>query len=86
MEPLLVDVLASDDNPALKIEREENILLLRHALEGLKLEDRVAVLSRFAYGLSYKQMSEALQIPLGTAGCRIHRSIKTLRARFRKAG
>lgn len=52
---------------------------LRHALEQLSESDREIVTLRHHGGLSFKQMSELLDEPLGTLLARHHRALKKLK-------
>jgi DNA-directed RNA polymerase specialized sigma24 family protein len=50
------------------------------------MQDREILLLRFVDGLDYKEISAALQIPVGTAKWRVFNSKIKLAAELRKAG
>jgi RNA polymerase sigma-70 factor, ECF subfamily len=52
---------------------------LQRALAGLSEAEREVVTLRFFSDLSFKEIAEALKIPLGTALARAHRGLKHLR-------
>jgi RNA polymerase sigma-70 factor (ECF subfamily) len=52
---------------------------LAAALAGLTEEHREALLLRFVDGLSLREISEALDIPLGTVKSRLHNALAVLR-------
>jgi RNA polymerase sigma-70 factor (ECF subfamily) len=85
--PLSAVELGSDRyDPALLAEREEDRTVLRHAVNDLKPEERAVVSLRYDDDLSYEELSKKLQIPIGTAGTRVHRAITSLRGRLRQTG
>ena len=53
---------------------------LERALRGLPDEFRVAVVLCDVVGLSYQEISEALDVPVGTVRSRIHRGRSSLRS------
>jgi RNA polymerase sigma-70 factor (ECF subfamily) len=60
-------------------EQREDVAGLRRALEQLSDQDREVVELRHHAGLSFKQMSEMLEEPLGTLLARHHRALKKLK-------
>jgi RNA polymerase sigma-70 factor (ECF subfamily) len=59
---------------------------LSEALDTLEETARACLLMRTDTGLSYKQISEALGIPEGTAMSHVHRSRQALRTKLGDAG
>ena len=59
---------------------------LERAFASLEMQDREILLLRFVDGLDYKEISAALQIPVGTAKWRVFNSKIKLAAELRKAG
>jgi RNA polymerase sigma-70 factor (ECF subfamily) len=80
------EVSSNRNNPAWLAERNEDYTLVRNALDNLETNERAAVTLRYDSGLSYEELSKALRIPIGTAGSRVHRGIKSMRARIQHAG
>jgi RNA polymerase sigma-70 factor (ECF subfamily) len=74
-----IDVPGDREDPALVAEASEDRDELRRALAVLQPEQREAILLRYYGKLSYKEMSETLQVPVGTIATRIHRAIEELR-------
>jgi RNA polymerase sigma-70 factor (ECF subfamily) len=60
--------------------------MLREAMNELDPNIRAALRLRFHEGLSFKEVAQALEIPLGTAVSRIQRGVQLLRARFARRG
>jgi RNA polymerase sigma-70 factor, ECF subfamily len=56
---------------------------LQRALAGLSEAEREVVTLRFFSGLSFREIAEMLEIPLGTALARAHRGLKHLRDKIR---
>jgi len=59
-------------------ERDE-IEMLWEAVNALHRDHREVIHLRFAAGLSYAEMAEALNVPVGTVRSRLHRGLKMLR-------
>ncbi|WP_442984200.1 sigma-70 family RNA polymerase sigma factor [Schaalia sp. ZJ405] len=55
---------------------------LRDALESLSEDHRMVIVLADVEGLSYKEVSEALGVPIGTVMSRLHRARKTLRGKL----
>lgn len=56
---------------------------IRHALEALPPHYRIVVLLADLQELAYKEISEILEIPIGTVMSRLHRGRKDLRQRLK---
>ena len=56
------------------------------ALAELSSEDREIVTLKHLEGLSYDQLSERLEIPVGTVMSRLHRGRKKIREQLRRTG
>jgi RNA polymerase sigma-70 factor (ECF subfamily) len=80
-EPLELDELAISDDP----DPSSVAMLtdLRHdladALSRLSADQRIAVVLRDSFGLSYKEISRVARMPVGTAKCYVHRARARLR-------
>jgi RNA polymerase sigma-70 factor (ECF subfamily) len=66
--------------PEVILERRENQQLILKSLEQLTVEQRIVIVLRELQGFSYGEISEILDIPLGTVKSRIN----TARLHFRK--
>jgi RNA polymerase sigma-70 factor (ECF subfamily) len=71
------DELRADDAVA-RCEPDE-IEMVWEAVNTLRPDHKEVIHLRFAAGLSYAEMADALGIPVGTVRSRLHRSLKALR-------
>ncbi|MGE0712944.1 MAG: RNA polymerase sigma factor [Planctomycetota bacterium] len=67
-----------EDGPAAPAERAETADAVRAAVEDLPPKGREALVLFYYQGLSYEEVAEALEIPLGTVKSRIHNAMKRL--------
>jgi RNA polymerase sigma-70 factor (ECF subfamily) len=58
---------------------------LERAFRGLSVEHRVVIVLRYLLDLPLGQVAEALGIPVGTVGSRLHRALDVLRAEVEAA-
>lgn len=72
-----------DDPESVALSREQ-ALLLWQAVDGLSEPLRAVVLLRYQCGLSYQEIAQALDLPVGTVKSRLHQAHQTLRARLQK--
>ncbi len=72
-------------DPGAAIERRESVRALVAALHELPAPDREVLLLRHYGELSFKEIAEHLDVPLGTALARAHRALLKLKARMRAA-
>jgi len=56
---------------------------VRRAVQGLPEAERLPLLLRHYHGLSYTEIQEALEIPLGTVKTRIHNAVRRLGTLYR---
>jgi RNA polymerase sigma factor (sigma-70 family) len=85
----LLEVGSSEDHADVAIGRAEASLLgpaLAQALDGIPDGDRDALLLMAWNDLSYQEVAEALDIPVGTVRSRISRARLRLRARLSEMG
>ena len=80
-EPLELDELAISEDPdpssvAVLTDLRRD---LADALSRLSADQRIAVVLRDSFGLSYKEISRVARMPVGTAKCYVHRARARLR-------
>ena len=80
-EPLEFDehALADDDDPSNLAVLTDLRRDLADALSRLSNDQRIAVVLRDSFGLSYKEISRVARMPVGTAKCYVHRARARLR-------
>jgi RNA polymerase sigma-70 factor (ECF subfamily) len=80
-EPLGLDehALADDDDPSNLAVLTDLRRDLADALSRLSNDQRIAVVLRDSFGLSYKEISRVARMPVGTAKCYVHRARARLR-------
>jgi len=85
-EPVtLVDALAAAGETATaRLATEESCRWVREAVAGLPAAQRDAVALVYGRGLKYRQVAEALGIPVGTVKSRLHAALVTLRGAGRR--
>ncbi len=71
-----------EDNPEKKMMSRELVARLQEAIEGLPPHYRIMILLRHQQDLSYEEIAETLDVPLGTVKARIHRAREMLRNRL----
>ncbi|HEX5759639.1 MAG TPA: sigma-70 family RNA polymerase sigma factor [Thermoanaerobaculia bacterium] len=81
---VLVDASAPD--PEAAAGRRDLARALSAAIVRLRPEYRAAVVLRFQEGLSYQEIAEALDQPLGTVKTNLHRARKALAVLMTEAG
>ncbi len=57
----------------------ENTELVWRAIDRLESEQREVIHLRFAAGLSYAEIAQTLEVPIGTVRSRLHRGLKAIR-------
>ena len=68
-----------NDSPTTRIEREESIQQVHRALAALGQEQRTILVLRELDGCCYEEISDILNLPLGTVRSRLHRARLQLR-------
>jgi len=81
--PALADVIAGRDEPveAGMVRREAEAAVMK-ALEGLDEQSRHMVLLRHFGQMSFREIAEVFDCPLGTVLAKVHRALRTLRGRL----
>jgi RNA polymerase sigma-70 factor, ECF subfamily len=74
-----MEIASSEPQPDLFSERQETATLLAQAIIELPPRYRIAVVLRHIEGLSYREMSVALEQPVGTVKANVHRGVQRLR-------
>lgn len=75
----LVAQLAGDGRPPVEAaERAESAQVVRAAVDELPEKGRAALVLFYYQGLSYEEIAEALEIPVGTVKSRIHNAMARL--------
>lgn len=77
--PPLLDVTDAEDRRALEQAFDEEVLA---AMNELPEDERLGLMFQVFGGLSYREISEALDCPLGTVMSRLHRAKARLRSRL----
>ncbi len=70
---------AKDSDPYQQLENNEQIDLLQKALAKLSQDQKEVILLRHYSQMSFEEISQQLDIPLGTALARAHRGLKKLK-------
>ncbi len=78
-DPMATMIASEDDAPLQRMERDEQIEQMRRAIAQLPEADQQILQLRHAGGLSFAQIAETLEQPLGTVLARGHRAIGKLR-------
>jgi RNA polymerase sigma-70 factor, ECF subfamily len=81
-ETLLGDLPATDQPPDEQAVWAGQAARIRGALEGISALQRVAIELAFFEGLTHAEISERLELPLGTVKTRIRQGLLTLRDRL----
>ena len=68
----------ADEHPGSALSRSESRDALAHALDRLPPEFREVIVLREVEGLSYKEISEVVDVPVGTVMSRLSRARKRL--------
>lgn len=82
-------VLLKSDFEALMGTEEEDLLLslsLQELMDFLQEDEKSVILLRFYHDHTLKEISEILEIPLGTAKSVLYRALNTLRKNYKEAG
>ena len=72
------DIKSDDLQPDLFLEKKQRIAILRHIVENLKPKYRDLVKLRYFKEMSYDEISEELNMPLGTVKALLYRSREQL--------
>ncbi len=84
LDPEVLDQLPGGDDPHRETERRQRLRLIAGALRQLDEELAEIVLMRDFAGLSYQEIAEGLDLPLGTVKSRLNRARLELTAAVRR--
>jgi RNA polymerase sigma-70 factor (ECF subfamily) len=73
-------------SPALAIERRQTTQAVRRAVNGLPVELRQVIVMKEFEELTFREISEALDLPLSTVKSRLYTALQQLQMRLRKFG
>jgi RNA polymerase sigma-70 factor (ECF subfamily) len=73
---------APGDNPETLVIKDERSKRLSDAIESLPPHYRIMILLRHQEDLSYEEIAQVLEVPLGTVKARIHRAREMLKTRL----
>jgi RNA polymerase sigma-70 factor (ECF subfamily) len=81
-----VDLLQGDDEmPDAPIEREEQAALVKRVVDDLPGHYREILLLSYFQRMSYQQIAETLEVPLGTVKSRLHSAVASFERSWRIA-
>ena len=68
------DPASDEKDPSQKAEESEQTIIVQQAISSLEEPYKTAIVLRDIEGLSYEEMQEILECPIGTVRSRIHRA------------
>ena len=80
----IIDHLPSGDDPHEQTERRQRLRLIATSLRQISEELATLVLMRDFAGMSYNEMAEATELPLGTVKSRLNRARLELASSVRR--
>ncbi|HVJ14200.1 MAG TPA: sigma-70 family RNA polymerase sigma factor [Polyangiaceae bacterium] len=78
------DVESPESGPSSSVERKQSMSRVQKIMEGLPKKQREALLLKFSAGLSYKEISEVMDLTITNVGVILHTAIKTVRERLER--
>jgi RNA polymerase sigma-70 factor, ECF subfamily len=84
LDPEVIDRLPASDDPHQEVQHRQRLRLIATSLRQLDENLAVLVLMRDFAGMSYQDMAEALELPLGTVKSRLNRARLELAAAVRR--
>lgn len=77
----MVELVVDPPSPSIPAE-DDRIRMLKAAMDRLPRQQREVLELRLDAELSYNEIADALDIPVGTVRSRLHHAVRTLRAAF----
>ena len=74
LDPEIIDRLPASDDPHEQTERRQRLRLIATSLRQISEELATLILMRDFAGMSYQEMAEATELPLGTVKSRLNRA------------
>jgi RNA polymerase sigma-70 factor (ECF subfamily) len=84
LDPEVIDRLPAADDPHEETERRQRLRLISTSLRQISEELSTLVLMRDFAGMSYQEMAEATELPLGTVKSRLNRARLELASSVRR--
>ena len=78
------DPISVADSPTARLEREESVEQVQRALDRLNEEHRSILILREMEGFCYEEISNVLNMPIGTVRSRLHRARIQLREELKE--
>ena len=72
------DIISNDLNPEQKIEKKQRIAILRQIVDQLKPKYRNLVKLRYFKEMTYDEIADILELPIGTVKAQLYRSREQL--------
>lgn len=82
----LLDPASSDQGPDEELAGKEGVARLEAMVKALPAAYRIVILLRHQSDLSYEEIAESLNLPLGTVKARIHRAHRMLKEKMERWG
>ena len=82
-DDIIVPELLSTDNPEQNLERYERIQLVRTAIASLPETEKEILVLRDLQDLTYEEISETLELPLGTVKSKLNRARHALKNKIK---
>lgn len=77
---------AESEDPDARLEREDTSRMIEEALDTLPEEQRICFVLSEVQGMKYAEISETLEIPVGTVKSRMHVAMQRLREFLERRG
>ena len=77
--PWAADIDANEPTPLMKLENDERLDQLQHALKQLSQTDREIIMLRHYSQMSFKEIAQIYDMPVGTVLAKVHRGLKRLK-------
>jgi RNA polymerase sigma-70 factor (ECF subfamily) len=74
LDPEIIDQLPASDNPQEQAERRQRLRIIAAALGHIDEELAELILMRDFAGMSYQEIADSLEMPLGTVKSRLNRA------------